>query len=99
MHWKSLDTNRKFRELSDGIILIKPKSKIQFIPASCPVCDILFSSNLDLESYRNSSCCSYCETNYAFIDRKAWLQGERPDKKKIEADTKNRKLFDLNDKF
>ncbi len=99
MAWKTLDKNRKFRELSDGIVLIKPKEKIDFIPASCPVCDVLFSSNLDLESYRNSMCCSHCETKYAFIDREKWLAGDRPPKKVIDEETKNRKLFDLNDKF
>ncbi|MDB4337711.1 hypothetical protein OAA09_01695 [bacterium] len=99
MNWKSLDKNRKFRKVDDGIILIKPKQKISFIPASCPVCDVLFSSNLDLESYRNSNCCSYCETKYAFINREAWLEGVRPTKKEVDQDFKNRKLFVLNDKF
>ena len=99
MYWKSLDKNRKVRELSDGIVLIKPKEKVSFIPASCPVCDVLFSSNLDLESYRNSKCCSFCEIKYAFIDRDSWIAGNRPSKKVVDEDVKNRKLFNLNDKF
>jgi hypothetical protein len=99
MRWKSLDKDRKYRETSDGLMLIKPKSKIDILPAHCPVCDVLFSSSLDLESYRNSQCCSYCETKYAFIDRLDWLRGARPTKEKVNADLKSRKLLGLNIKF
>lgn len=99
MRWKNLDKDRKYRETSDGLIFIKPKSKIDFLPAHCPVCDVLFSSSLDLESYRHSQCCSYCETKYAFIDRLDWLRGSRPTKEQVNADLKSRKLLGLNIKF
>jgi hypothetical protein len=99
MRWKSLDKDRKYREMSDGLILIKPKKKTSVLPAHCPVCDVLFSSSLDLESYRNSECCSYCETKYAFIDRSSWLKGTRPTKDQLAADLKSRKLLGINIKF
>ena len=99
MTWKNLDKDRKYRETADGLVLIKPKKKIAVLPAHCPVCDVMFTSNLDLESYRNSKCCSYCETKYAFVNRVEWLEGIRPSKDQIAADIKSRKLLGLDIKF
>ena len=99
MQWKSLDKDRKYRINSDGLTIIKPKKKIMILPAECPVCDVMFNSTLDLESYNNSKCCSNCEVNYAYLDRDTWLSGARPPKDVVEKDLQNRKISIADLKF
>lgn len=99
MYWKTLDKDRKYRTTSEGVTIIKPKKKIRILPAQCPVCDVLFSSSLDLEAYSNSECCAYCETNYAYVDRESWLKGERPSREIVEKDLRSRKMSTIDLKF
>ena len=99
MTWKSLDKTRKVRRLKSGLTIIIPKKNEEAVPISCPVCNVFFSSNLDLRAYRNSTCCSYCETKYAYLDRPAWITGERPDRKVILKDLEKRKLLKIEIKF
>ena len=99
MYWKTLDKDRKYRVTSEGVTIIKPKKKIRALPAQCPVCDVLFCSSLDLESYSNSKCCAYCETKYAYLDREAWLRGDRPPRETIEKDLRSRKMSIIDLKF
>ena len=99
MTWKNLDKSRKVRTLKSGLTVIVPKNNEGAIPMSCPVCKVFFSSNLDLASYRNSLCCSYCETKYAYLDRDSWVQGSSPDRKVVLKDLENRKLLKIEIKF
>ena len=99
MTWKNLDKSRKIRSLSSGLTIIAPKQTEDGIPISCPVCRVFFSSNLDLRSYRNSSCCSFCETKYAYLDRESWDKGSRPSRKDITRDLEERKLLKIKIKF
>lgn len=99
MAWKNLDKDRKVRHLKSGLAIIVPKKNEDAVPISCPVCKVFFSSNLDLRAYLNSECCSFCETEYAFLDREAWLEGTRPDRKVILKDLERRKLLKFEIKF
>jgi hydrogenase maturation factor HypF (carbamoyltransferase family) len=93
MTWKKLDSARKYRTLNSGLTLIVPTKNDEAIPISCPVCNVFFSSNLDMRSYQNSECCCYCETKYAYEDRDGWLSGTRPARQDVTKDLKERKLL------
>ena len=93
MAWKNLDSTRKFKNLKSGLTVIVPKKNEAAIPISCPVCNVFFSSNLDMHSYQNSKCCCYCETRYAYLDSESWESGVRPSRQVITKDLKERKLL------
>jgi len=93
MAWKNLDKNRKINVLSSGLTVIVPKKNDASIPVDCPVCRVFFSSNLDIAAYQNSKCCYSCETQFAYLDREAWLSGSRPDRQKVTKSLKARKLL------
>jgi|LWDU01.1.fsa_nt_gi hydrogenase maturation factor HypF (carbamoyltransferase family) len=95
MTWKKLDNDRKHRILSSGLTIIIPTKNDEVIPISCPVCNVFFSSNLDMRAYQNSQCCCYCETKYAYTDRDNWLDGHRPPRQDIIKDLKERKLLKI----
>jgi hypothetical protein len=99
MAWKNLDKTRKIRSSNSGLTIIAPKQNEEAVPVSCPVCRVFFSSNLDLASYRNSKCCSFCETKYAYLDRDSWMTGTRPSRKDIMRDLEERKLLKIKIKF
>lgn len=48
-------------------------------PVSCPVCNNLFVDNVDIESYRNFSCCEDCQLTYYYPNKEKWNKGWRPD--------------------
>ena len=60
-------------------------------PLFCHVCETVMSALRDAEYYRLHGCCEACGTKWAERQRKAWLDGWRPDISEINSDVEERR--------
>jgi len=87
--------NKKFKYISDNIILVLPQSKIDFRPLFCPVCKFAMSNYADFSSYDSLSCCDFCAKKWGERNRKKWLSGWRPSKDDIKNEISYRKKLKI----
>lgn len=60
-------------------------------PLFCHVCETVMSALRDAEYHRLHGCCEACGTKWAERQRKAWLDGWRPDISEINSDVEERR--------
>ena len=60
-------------------------------PLFCHVCETVMSALRDAEYHRLHGCCEACGTKLAEQQRKAWLDGWRPDISEIHSDVEERR--------
>jgi len=73
-----------------GFPIIVPTGFTEPIPLFCDVCQALFKSSDDENSYREFKCCYLCALNWAHPRRKEWKDGWRPTPKQISEVIKER---------
>ena len=64
-------------------IEIKNVSTEKKVPFSCPVCQVLMKDKYDVVAYLAFECCSDCESEVAYPNRKKWKNGWRPPEKEL----------------
>ena len=60
-------------------------------PLFCHVCETVMSALRDAEYHRLHGCCEACGIKWAERQRKAWLDGWRPDISEINSDVEERR--------
>ena len=82
MVWKDYPGNRLITDHPAGFKIIKPKEPQKGgQPLFCPVCDAIFSSHYDDESWKKFECCDDCANKWAYPNIEKWKLGWRPDEK------------------
>lgn len=87
--WKELAGNRLIKDMGEYSLII-PNMKTNRVPLDCPVCTQLMSSHEDVISFRNFSCCSQCELEWAYPNKEKWSNGWRPPQETIQAELDKR---------
>ena len=64
-------------------IEVKNLSKEKRVPFECPVCQVLMRDKSDVFAYLEYECCSDCEVEIAYPNRKKWKNGWRPPEKQL----------------
>lgn len=75
--WKELSGNRLIKDMGQYSIIV-PRDNSNRIPLDCPVCKQLMSTHEDSISFRDFSCCTECETVWAYQNKSRWQEGWRP---------------------
>ena len=91
MTWKPYLNNRLIKEC-DGYFIIKPSNMKDVTPVACPVCDYLFRTKNDEESFSLFGCCESCEIFWARPHQEDWREGWRPTKEEVRAKVGRKKL-------
>jgi len=70
-------------ERHENYVVIVPKDVNPTMPLACPVCDYLFCSKEDEDSYEEFYCCDFCSMTWAYSHRKQWEEGWRPSESEV----------------
>lgn len=67
-------------------VVIVPVDASPSVPLGCPVCDVLFRTREDEQSYQQWQCCERCAMMWAYPNQVAWNNGWRPTAEQIAVD-------------
>ena len=81
--WKPYVGNRKSFFHSKGFIVIIPNDELKSQPLTCEVCDYVFRTREDANSWHEFGCCERCAMLWAIPRRKDWEAGWRPSKEQL----------------
>lgn len=90
--WKKFQNDRMMMEHPSGFIIFKPANEKSPVPLFCPVCEMAMHDSDDANAFRKSSCCFLCYVKWAELDRRAWVEGWRPNETIIKDEVQLRQM-------